>query len=86
MNTLPDFDTMMNMSIEDLEDLRRNEETKLIAEAPNSQFKKLSGLQWKLGVIRDTAANPMDSCIKISALMHEEVHKLNDYLNGILEK
>jgi len=81
---LPEFDALMKMAKEDpeaLENLRQTAVEELIQSAPLNQQRRLRGLQFQVDMERQKAKNPMDSCIRISRLMHDSFSKLRDTLN-----
>ncbi|HBF07931.1 MAG TPA: DUF3135 domain-containing protein [Gammaproteobacteria bacterium] len=66
---------------EALERLRQEAIEDLISNAPEQHQRRLRGLQFQVDMERQRAKNPMDSCIKISRLMHDSFSKLRDTLN-----
>tara|TARA_Y100001968_G_scaffold285339_1_gene285248 strand:+ start:723 stop:1121 length:399 start_codon:yes stop_codon:yes gene_type:complete len=81
---LPEFDELMRLAKEDpeaLERLRQEAIEDLISNAPEQHQRRLRGLQFQVDMERQRAKNPMDSCIKISRLMHDSFSKLRDTLN-----
>ncbi len=84
MKDLPEFDELMRLAKEDpeaLERLRQEAIEDLISNAPEQHQRRLRGLQFQVDMERQKAKNPMDSCIKISRLMHDSFSKLRDTLN-----
>lgn len=84
MKDLPEFDELMRLAKEDpeaLERLRQEAIEDLISNAPEQHQRRLRGLQFQVDMERQRAKNPMDSCIKISRLMHDSFSKLRDTLN-----
>lgn len=84
MKDLPEFDELMKLAKEDpeaLEQIRRDAVEDLISNAPEKHQRRLRGLQFQVDMEREKAKNPMDSCVRISKLMHESFSKLRDTLN-----
>lgn len=84
MKNLPDFEELVRLAEEDpaaLEKLRQEAVNALIQNAPEQQRRRLKGLQFQIDMERQKAKNPMDSCVRISRLMHESFSKLRDTLN-----
>ena len=71
-----DFDQWVRLAREDperFEQLRQQKIAEMIAEVPEEIRKRMEGLQWKIDQMRQTASNPMASCIRISSLMWDTV-------------
>ncbi|MFT5704850.1 MAG: hypothetical protein ACI8SK_000803 [Shewanella sp.] len=80
----PGFDTLMKMAKnnpEDLEELLRAEVNRVIGKAPEEHHHRLRGLQFQVDAQRVLAKNPMDSCIRVSQMMHRSFGKLHTTLN-----
>ncbi len=89
---LPDFDTLKELAENDpeaLEALRQQHIERAIAQCPADLRRRLQGLQFQIDAKRQLSANPMQSCIEISRMMHESFENLrktlNQHLNGELE-
>ena len=83
-NTLPDFDTLKDLvedSPEEVERILRANIEQIVENAPASQVRRLKGLQFQMDVQRQLAKNPIDSCLRLSRMMHESFLELNDKLN-----
>jgi len=81
---LPDFNELMRLAQEnpdELERIRQEAVEDLITNAPSDHQRRLRGLQFQVDMERKRAKNPMDSCIRISRLMHDSFAKLRDTLN-----
>lgn len=82
---LPDFDELVRLAKEDPEELERIRaeavET-LINKAPLESQRRLRGLQFQVDMERQKAKNPMDSCIRVSKMMHDSFNTLRDALNA----
>lgn len=70
------FETMMNMAKDDpeaFERLRQKMIDEVIDDAPESNKRRLIGLQWRVDQERRLAKDPMTACMKISNMMWESV-------------
>lgn len=79
-----DFDYWRKLAVEDpqgFEAARRDALMAIISRAGEHRQQRLQGLQWQIDRIRDTAANPMAACVKISSMMWDKM--LGD--GGLLE-
>ncbi|MEQ8661742.1 MAG: DUF3135 domain-containing protein [Gammaproteobacteria bacterium] len=47
--------------------------TSLIESAPDDTRRRLTGLQWQVDRVRESADNPLAACVRISALMWDKV-------------
>ena len=84
MKDLPEFEELMKLAKEnpeELERIRKNAIEDLIQNAPEKHQRRLRGIQFQVDMEREKAKNPMDSCIRISRLMHDSFSKLRDTLN-----
>ncbi|WP_108125563.1 DUF3135 domain-containing protein [Saccharospirillum mangrovi] len=81
---LPNFDTLMELANRDpdgLEHLRSSLIRDFIDQAPDNQRQRLQGLQFTIDMERRKAKNPVQSCMRMSQMMHERVTDLCDSLN-----
>lgn len=79
-----DFEYWRKLAAEDpqgFEAARRDALMALINKAGDHRQQRLQGLQWKIDRVRETAANPMAACVKISSMMWDAM--LGD--GGLLE-
>lgn len=77
---LPSFEHMASLARENpeqLEALRRQLIDRVIEEAPEAMHRRLRGLQFKIDCCRETHKSPLGSCIEISKMMYDSLHKLN---------
>jgi hypothetical protein len=84
MKNLPEFEELMRLAKEnpeELERIRKNAIEELIQQAPEHHQRRLRGLQFQVDMEREKAKNPMDSCVRVSRLMHDSFSKLRDTLN-----
>lgn len=80
---LPDHETLCELaenSPDKLELILRANIAALIEEASGSQRRRLQGLQFQIDVQRKLAKNPIDSCVRISRMMHDSFIELNTAL------
>jgi hypothetical protein len=84
---LPHFKILERMAKEDpeaLEQLRLAHVEAIIAEAGESNERRLRGLQFRIDAIRRGSSNPMAACLRISKLMHDSLIDLNSVLQSDL--
>ena len=84
-NTLPDFDTLRYLnehSPEKVERILRANIELIFENAPKEQLRRLKGLQFQIDAQRQLAKNPMDSCVRLSRMMHDSFLELNAALNN----
>ncbi|MCA6065311.1 DUF3135 domain-containing protein [Thalassolituus marinus] len=82
---LPSFDEMMRLAAEDpasLESIRAQAIESFIGNAPLDLQRRLRGLQFRIDATRTCSSNPMAACLKISQMMHDQLHHLLDTING----
>lgn len=82
-NPLPDHKTLSELaenSPDKLELILRENIAALIEQASGNQRRRLQGLQFQIDVQRQLAKNPMDSCIRISKMMHDSFIELDKAL------
>lgn len=83
----PSFDELVRIAKENpeqLETLRQRKINEIIDAAPESQRRRLRGLQFQVDCYRRIHKNPLASCISISKMMRASLLELNDVLNGRL--
>jgi len=71
-----DFDQWVRLAQEDpdhFEQMRLQKIREMIEDAPEELRHRIEGLQWQIDQMRQTARNPMASCIKISSMMWDLV-------------
>ncbi len=70
------FDEMVKLAKED-PDAYENKREKMIQEIIDNTSpevrRRMEGLQWQIDQVRSTSANPMQSCLKISQMMWDNV-------------
>jgi len=62
---------------------RRQWVDQIIDSAPVEQRRRLRGLMFQVDMERRRAANPVDSCMRISALMWDRFGELKSHLNAM---
>ena len=85
MKDLPEFDVLREMAQnnpEQLEQLRVEMCDQLIQEAPAHVRRRLRGLQFQIDMERRRAGSAMDSCLRISKMMHDSLYTLGQTLNA----
>lgn len=85
MQPLPSFDELAELARthpDQFERLRTEVCEAFINEAPVECRPRLRGLQFRIDMERRRCSNPMASCIRISAMMHESLEQLRLLLNG----
>ncbi len=81
-----DFDEWMLLHARDpqaFERRRREWVEQIIESAPVEHRRRLRGLMFQVDMERRRAANPMDSCMRISALMWDKFGDLKSHLNAM---
>jgi chromosome condensin MukBEF complex kleisin-like MukF subunit len=84
-NHLPDHKTLSELaenSPDKLEFILRENINALIESTSGSHKRRLQGLQFQIDVQRKLAKNPVDSCIRISRMMHDSFIELNTALKN----
>lgn len=82
---LPSFSRLRELAENDpdaLERLRQQHVQAAIDAAPEEYRARLEGLQFQIDGQRRLAKNPMSSCINISKMMHDHLHKLKAVIEG----
>lgn len=86
---LPSFEQLKEMAKTNpdaLERLRQEHVRAAIDAAPEQYRKRLEGLQFQIDGQRRVAKNSMSSCITISKMMHDSLHKLKTSIQGTEEE
>lgn len=81
---LPDFDTLKRMAEqqpEALEALRVELTEELLASVPEHRRRRLEGTQFLIDMTRRRAKNPLQCCVKLSALMWDSFYDLRAALD-----
>ena len=84
-NTLPPFDELVKLALEDpaaFERLRQEHIEALISAAPEHTQRRLKGLQFQIDMIRRKNKSPMGACITISKMMYDALYHLREALNA----
>lgn len=71
-----DFDQWVRLAQEDpdlFEQMRLQKIREMIEDVPEELRHRIEGLQWQIDQMRQSARNPMASCIKISSMMWDSV-------------
>ena len=83
---LPSFEWLRDLAEKDpeaLERLRQQYIDDTINDAPEHMRHRLQGLQFQIDGQRRLAGSPMASCIAISKMMHDSLHQLKGYIEGL---
>lgn len=84
-NPLPDHKILRELaenSPDKLELILRANIAALIEQTSGNHRRRLQGLQFQIDAQRQLAKNPVDSCIRISRMMHESFLELNRSLTN----
>lgn len=85
-NPLPDFDKLLMLARhhpQELERIRLNAIEHWIENAPAKHRVRLRGIQFQIDMEKRRSRNPMDSCIRVSKMMHASFANLRSLLNDI---
>ena len=88
-NTLPDFDTLKYLnehSPEKVECILRANIAQIFENASGKNLRRLKGLQFQIDAQRQLSKNPMDSCLRVSRMMHDSFLELNAALRTFRER
>lgn len=86
---LPDFDTLKRLAEtepERLDELLHQQVEALLEGASPERQRSLRGLQFRIDCQRRLAKNPMDSCLRISNMMHDSFYNMRCALNTLCLK
>lgn len=79
---LQDFDEWMELAKNNPEEFEAERIRKIeafLSKVPEEKLQRLRGLQWQIDQTRKLAHTPMASCIAISNMMWESVHRLKEH-------
>ena len=86
---LPDFDTLKRLAETEpgrLDELL-HQQVEALLEGVNPEWQRcLRGLQFRIDCQRRLAKNPMDSCLRISSMMHDSFYNMRCALNTLYLK
>jgi hypothetical protein len=83
LTELPNFEYLSKLAAENpdkLEALRAEHIEQVIENAPQQYRRRLRGLQFQVDCERRKHNTPLASCIAISSMMYDSLHKLNAVL------
>lgn len=80
-----DWHALAEHDPENFEATRRQCIDEFISRAPEAQQRRLRGLQWQIDQVRKLATNPMASCLAISNMMWDSLHRLNQHQQELLQ-
>ena len=81
-----DFDEWMRLAQQQPEEFQKRREAIIeaaIAKAPQHLEPRLRGLQWKIDRVRETSANPLAACVRISRMMWDSIYSENGLLRAL---
>lgn len=85
---LPSFDVLMDLAQhhpDQLEDIRRTLSEEIIRDASPRIRPKLEGINFKVDMERQRSRTPLQSCIRITALMHESFNQMREELDTLFQ-
>lgn len=83
--SLPSFEHMMELAREqpdELERIRQQVTRDVIASAPAHLRSRLEGLQFQIDMERKRSVNHVNTCLKISSMMHDSLDELREVLTN----
>jgi len=84
VSQLPSFDVLMELARnnpEKLEEIRQQMSAEILADATPSVRAKLEGLNFRIDMERQRCKNPLQSCMRITALMHDSFDRMREELD-----
>lgn len=81
-----DFDEWMRLAQQQPEEFQKRREAVIeaaIAKAPEHLEPRLRGLQWRIDRVRETSANPLAACVRISRMMWDSIYSDNGLLRAM---
>lgn len=84
---LPSFDVLMDLAQNDpdkLEEIRQKLSAEIMADATPTLRPKLEGLNFRINMERQRSKNAMQSCLRITALMHDSFDKMRHELDVLV--
>lgn len=85
---LPSFDVLMDLAQnnpEALEAIRQQMSEEIIQDASPGLRHKLEGINFKVNMERQRAKTPLQSCIRITALMHDSFEQMREELDVLFK-
>jgi len=85
---LPSFDVLMELAQnnpEQLETLRKTLTDEIIHHTSPRMRQKLEGINFKIDMERQRCKTPLQSCIKIAALMHDSFDQMRTELDALFQ-
>ena len=84
-NTLPDFDTLLTLSPQELTDLLDSEAEKVILSAPEANQHRLRAIFNGCKMRSNNAKTPEEAMIIASDEMHKSFEQLNDKMQELVK-
>lgn len=85
---LPDHETLTELSKSDpkaVEKIRKEAIDAIIRSAPEPYKRRLRGLQFQIDMEVRRSKSPLDSCIRVSAMMHKTLDKMRDSMGELVK-
>ncbi|OPX54153.1 Protein of unknown function [Oceanospirillum multiglobuliferum] len=85
---LPSFDVLMELAQnhpEELEQIRIQLSQEILDDATPRLKQRLEGLNFRMNMERQRAKNPLQCCIRITALMHDSFDRMRTELTTLVE-
>lgn len=82
------FDQLMELAQSDpqaLEHYRQQQVAAVINGAPQYLRSRLEGLQFQIDAQRTLHSSPIGACLKLSQMMQDSFHQLQDLLGGVAD-
>jgi hypothetical protein len=86
---LPDFETLVALAKSDphaLEKIRQEASHTVINDAPESLKRRLRGLQFQIDMEIRRSKSHLQSCIRVSGMMHDSLAEMRQSFQGLLDK
>ncbi len=85
---LPSFDVLMDLARnnpEQLENIRQSMSEEIIQDASPRIRHKLEGINFKVDMERQRSKTPLQSCIRVAALMHDSFSQMREELDTLFQ-
>lgn len=85
---LPSFDVLMDLARnnpEQLENIRKSMSEEIIQDASPRIRHKLEGINFKVDMERQRSKTPLQSCIRVAALMHDSFSQMREELDTLFQ-
>ena len=85
---LPSFDVLMDLAQnnpEQLENIRKSISEEIIQDASPRIRHRLEGINFKVDMERQRSKTPLQSCIRVAALMHDSFTQMREELDTLFQ-